>query len=77
MGEAIIMNPNNVEEIVDALEKAMSMPEKNKSDEISLQKRLESYDVSKWAMLHKIWWRGGEQKKFNDKIWDRRKKNTG
>lgn len=28
MGEAIIMNPNNVEEIVDALEKAMSMPEK-------------------------------------------------
>jgi len=71
MGEAIIMNPNNVEEIVDALEKAMSMPEKEQiRRNQALQKRLESYDVSKWAesFINDLVALREEQRKFNDKI---------
>jgi len=50
MGEAIIMNPNNIEEIVEALEKALDMPHEEQIKRNSaLQKRLATYDVRRWA----------------------------
>ena len=50
MSEALIINPNNFEEIADTLKTALEMPEaqqikRNKA----LQKRLRRYNVSKWA----------------------------
>ena len=71
MGEAIIMNPNNIEEIVDALEKAVDMPEEEQiRRNQALQKRLASYDVSRWAeeFLKELLLLKEEQKKFHDKI---------
>lgn len=71
MAEAIIMNPHNVEEIVEALEKAVDMP---KDEQISrneaLQKRLASYDVSKWAdsFINDLIALRQEQKRFHEKI---------
>ena len=50
MGEALIVNPNNREEIVESLRDALLMPddeqiERNKA----IQKRLQRYDVKRWA----------------------------
>ena len=71
MGEALIMNPNNIEEIVDALEEAMEMPkeEQIRRNQV-LQRRLEFYDVSKWAesFIKDLAALKEEQKRFHDKI---------
>lgn len=50
MDEAILINPNNFEEIATALKKALEMPleEQNKTMKI-LQKRLMRYSIEKWA----------------------------
>ena len=50
MGEAVIINPSNVEEIADALEEALEMPEEEqiKRNKI-LRARTKSYDVVQWA----------------------------
>ncbi len=50
MDEAILINPNNFEEIADSLKKALEMPltEQNKRMAL-LQKRLHRYNVEKWA----------------------------
>jgi len=50
MGEAVIINPSNVEEIADALEEALDMPEEEqiRRNEI-LRARTKSYDVVRWA----------------------------
>jgi trehalose 6-phosphate synthase/phosphatase len=50
MGEAVIINPSNVEEIADALEEALEMPEEEqiKRNEI-LRDRIKSSDVVQWA----------------------------
>jgi len=50
MGEAVIINPNDIEEIADALEEALEMPEEEqiRRNEI-LRSRLQSYNVIKWA----------------------------
>jgi trehalose 6-phosphate synthase/phosphatase len=57
MGEAVIINPNNVDEIADALEEALSMPEEEqiRRNEI-LRSRIKDYDVLKWAddFIHAI-----------------------
>ena len=50
MGEAILINPNNFEEIASSLHKALSMPvDEQISRNETLQKRLKRYNVSKWA----------------------------
>ncbi|QLE00146.1 bifunctional alpha,alpha-trehalose-phosphate synthase (UDP-forming)/trehalose-phosphatase [Galbibacter sp. BG1] len=50
MNEALLINPNNFEEIADAIKQALEMP---KEEQISrntiLQRRLERYSVEKWA----------------------------
>ncbi|KAA1248018.1 bifunctional alpha,alpha-trehalose-phosphate synthase (UDP-forming)/trehalose-phosphatase [Aquimarina sp. RZ0] len=50
MSEALIINPNNFEEIADTLKFALEMPEEEQIKRNSaLQKRLKRYDVEKWA----------------------------
>ncbi len=50
LGEAIIINPNNVEEIADALGEALDMSlEEQKRRNGIMQKRLKRYNVSRWA----------------------------
>lgn len=48
--ESIIINPNNIEEIAEAIHTALTMPEKKQvcSNE-AMQLRLKRYDVRKWA----------------------------
>jgi len=50
LGEAIIINPNNQEEIVQALAKALEMPEQEQIERNRImQKRLHRYNVEQWA----------------------------
>ncbi len=50
MNEAIIINPNNFEQICDAIYLAINMPEdEQKRRNAELQKRLKRYSVEKWA----------------------------
>jgi len=50
LGEAIIVNPNNQEEIAQALVKALEMPEQEQIERNRvMQKRLHRYDVVQWA----------------------------
>jgi trehalose 6-phosphate synthase/phosphatase len=50
LGEAIIINANNQEEIAQALEKALEMPEREQIERNRImQERLRRYDVVRWA----------------------------
>jgi len=50
LGEAIIINANNQEEIAQALVKALEMPEQEQIEHNrTMQKRLRRYDVVQWA----------------------------
>src|SRR5690606_31570769 len=50
MNESLLINPNDFEEIADAIDKAINMPIEEQQARISvLQKRLERYNVEKWA----------------------------
>jgi trehalose 6-phosphate synthase/phosphatase len=50
MGEALVVNPNDQEAIVSALETALEMPEAEQTERLSAMcRRLESYDVERWA----------------------------
>lgn len=50
MGEAIIINPNNLNEIADSIHEAIAMPVEEQRERMDImQKRLRRYDVFKWA----------------------------
>ncbi|MBN1118363.1 MAG: bifunctional alpha,alpha-trehalose-phosphate synthase (UDP-forming)/trehalose-phosphatase [Bacteroidales bacterium] len=50
MSEAIIINPNNFGEIANAIKEAIEMPVEEQNEKIKiLQKRLQRYNVEKWA----------------------------
>jgi len=50
LGEAIIINVNNQEEMVCALEEALAMPEEEQVEHNRvMQKRLQRYNVNRWA----------------------------
>ncbi len=50
LGEAIIVNPNDREAIVEAIEAALAMPEKEQIERNRImQKRLQRYDIKRWA----------------------------
>jgi trehalose 6-phosphate synthase/phosphatase len=50
LGEAIIVNPNHLEEIASAIKEAIEMPQPEQAGRISImQERLSRYDVTKWA----------------------------
>ncbi|MBW1715161.1 MAG: bifunctional alpha,alpha-trehalose-phosphate synthase (UDP-forming)/trehalose-phosphatase [Deltaproteobacteria bacterium] len=50
LGEAIIINPNNREQAVEALEQALTMPKKEQEGRNRvMQKRIQRYSVVRWA----------------------------
>ncbi len=50
LGEALIVNPNDSEQIADKLKTALEMTEEEKTTRIgSMQKRISHYNVTKWA----------------------------
>ena len=50
MNESLLINPNNFEQIADTLHQAITMPVKEQqARNASLQKRLQRYNVEKWA----------------------------
>ncbi len=50
LGDAIIINPNNIEEIAQALADALAMPEKEQIERNrAMQERIKLYDISRWA----------------------------
>ncbi len=50
LGEAVIINPTNIEEIADALKQALEMPNDEQIDRNrTMQTRLKRYDVVRWA----------------------------
>lgn len=50
LGEALIVNPNDSEEIIDALKEALSMPEEEQKERNQrMKRRLERYNVVRWA----------------------------
>jgi len=50
LGEAIIINVNNDEEVIEALKTALDMPEGEQSDRLRImQRRLRRYTVRRWA----------------------------
>ncbi len=50
MDEAILINPNNLEEIADAIKQAITIPDHEQiSRNKQIQKRLKRYTVEKWA----------------------------
>ena len=50
LGETIIVNPNSREEMVEALAKALTMPEEEQIERNRvMQKRIQRYDVVRWA----------------------------
>jgi trehalose 6-phosphate synthase/phosphatase len=50
LGDAIIINPNNIEEIAQAFADALAMPEKEQIERNrAMQERIKLYDISRWA----------------------------
>lgn len=50
LGEALVVNPNNIEAIAAALKQALTMPKsEQKKRNAVMQKRLQEYDVARWS----------------------------
>ncbi|MHA1238755.1 MAG: bifunctional alpha,alpha-trehalose-phosphate synthase (UDP-forming)/trehalose-phosphatase [Candidatus Odinarchaeia archaeon] len=50
LGEAIIVNPNNMEEIAEALREALTMSKEEKIERIRrMQRRLQRYNIIRWS----------------------------
>ncbi|MDA3883670.1 MAG: bifunctional alpha,alpha-trehalose-phosphate synthase (UDP-forming)/trehalose-phosphatase [Bacteroidales bacterium] len=50
LGEAISVNPNNINDMVEAIYKALTTPEKEQKEaNISMRNRLKRYDIFAWA----------------------------
>lgn len=50
LGEAIIVNPNSVSDLTEAIEKALEIPEEEQKERISsMQERLKRYNIIKWG----------------------------
>lgn len=50
LGEAIIVNANNKQEIVDAIKQSLDMPLDEQIERLKpMQKRLQTYDIQRWA----------------------------
>jgi trehalose 6-phosphate synthase/phosphatase len=74
LGEAVIINPNNVGEIADALKVALEMPEEEqiRRNEV-LRSRIKSYDVVRWAddFIHALLSIKNEQEQLRTTVLDR------
>ena len=57
LGEAVIVNPNNREDMADAIFKALTLDKEEKGRRVEkMQKRLKRYDIDKWGndFLHRL-----------------------
>ncbi len=73
LGEAILINPNNIAEIADALNTALTLPERQQVFRMEqMQDRLRRYDVSKWAtdFLDRLASARAEQARFDQCLID-------
>jgi len=74
LGEALIINPNDQSEIVEALKTALEMPEEEqiRRNQI-MQTRLEHYDVIRWGQefVSELGSVKQQQKQFNARLMDR------
>jgi trehalose 6-phosphate synthase/phosphatase len=71
LAEAIMINPNDIEEIADSLKQALEMPEKEQIESNRImQDRLKRYDVVRWAddFLAELISVKAEQKKLQSKL---------
>lgn len=67
MGEAIIINPLDIDDIADSLKEALEMPvPKQKERILMMQNRLKRYNVDKWAndFLQQLGWMKGRKEKY-------------
>lgn len=49
LGEAIVVNPNNLDALINAMEKALTMPQEEQQKQNSvMQNRLKHYDINHW-----------------------------
>src|SRR5659263_291125 len=77
LGEAIIINPNNTEEITEALKEALEMPKEEQIRRNNImQERLKCYDVVRWAndFIDELFSVGEEQKRFDARLLNRKVK---
>ncbi|TET39723.1 MAG: bifunctional alpha,alpha-trehalose-phosphate synthase (UDP-forming)/trehalose-phosphatase, partial [Elusimicrobia bacterium] len=71
LGEAIIVNPHNNEELVEALEKALMMPEEEQRERNkAMQERLRRYNIVRWVeeFTERLLYTKKLQKEANAKI---------
>jgi len=71
LAEAVVINPNNIEEIAGALKTSLEMPEKEQIRRNRImQDRLKSYDVVRWAndFLSQLLSIKAEQKRLRSKL---------
>lgn len=71
LAEAVVINPNNIEEIAGALKTSLEMPEKEQiRRNWIMQDRLKSYDVVRWAndFLSQLLSIKAEQKRLRSKL---------
>ena len=74
LGEALIINPNDQSEIVDALKTALEMPEEEQvRRNQAMQNRLERYDVVRWGQdfTGKLRSVKDQQRKFSARLMDK------
>lgn len=73
LNEAIIINPNNIQEIADALKDAMEMPEDKQVERNEvMQNRIRRYDVIRWAddFIQGLFSVKDRQEKFKSRLLD-------
>jgi trehalose 6-phosphate synthase/phosphatase len=71
LGESIILNPNNIGEMAEALKEALEMNQDEQTRRIEImQSRLRNYDVIRWAedFIQQLLYIKEEQRKFNVKL---------
>jgi trehalose 6-phosphate synthase/phosphatase len=71
MGEAVIVNPNNYEQVADAIKTALDMPADLQAKALeSMKRRLQRYTVHRWAehFLEALAGVGGHQKSLEKQL---------
>ncbi len=74
LGEALIINPNHIESIADAIKKALEMSDDEKIHRnLVMQRRLKTYDVFQWAdnTLNTLMYIKNKQTTYSNKLLDK------
>ena len=79
LGEAVIVNPNDIEEVTSAIETALAMPvEEQRRRNRLLRKRLKDYNVFQWGddFVHQTLAIRDEQRSYDTRFLDARSRKT-